>query len=628
MSVALVALVVLVLCAAGLLAARSHGERPIETALAWGLYAGCLVCVPVLALGWSGALTRPALVTSTLLVCVTLSAVAVADGPRMRFAQAWTRLRAVARLPAEVVAVSLRERSAIGLFAVPTALLCLWTLVLAYLAPSSSWDGLWYHDAIVGFAVQHQGFAWIDLPPRLGMINGYPKSGELPSLWVAVLSGRALIEAPSSLFGPLLVGATYLLLRHLAITRWTAVGCALLLFLLPGIALQMRSTHVDLTFIALLAAGLAFLARPQLRGRDVMCAALGIGLAAGVKVSGAILALPLLVLLGLRLWLTDPRRGPLFAVAALLVVATLAGPYYLRTHGYTESPVWPAELHIPLLDMRFDGPIRFPDVPVDMRSLRKHVSLWPKEGTQFHDTRDNGYGNALPFMLPLAALGLFLALRASSRPGHARAQRCLATALAVGLTATFAASPAWWWARLNLHGVLGIILLVSMALDVLPRIVREAVLVVAVSVSFIALADSRPGFGVAANDALALWRMSAAERAAYPLMRRMPSVEVAKLRERELGPGAVVTLMDPFTLPGPLWSERYDNVVQYLPWKGTKDYLAQLSRLDARWATVEKGSPQHRALAARPEAFQRVGTINPGHLAYRRVEAPRADGSE
>src|SRR5260221_10003140 len=87
------------------------------------------------------------------------------------------------RLPLEAVQVTWRERSPalIGTLAVP--LLCAWTFYLSYLAASSSWDGLWYHEPMVAWALRHHGFALVDVPTSMEWVNGYPRLAENMMLW-------------------------------------------------------------------------------------------------------------------------------------------------------------------------------------------------------------------------------------------------------------------------------------------------------------------------------------------------------------------------------------------------------------------------------------------------------------
>ena len=276
----------IVATAAWLLAVRGYGERPAEAVVAFGFYVVGLVCVPILALGWANGLTRVSLFIAASGLATGIVVVALWGSARARLGEAGSVLRALVRLPIDALVQGLRSFSLAGVALLACGAIVVWTVVLTWLAPASGWDGIWYHDPIVGFAIQRHGFAWVEMPGKLELVNGYPKTSEMLSLWFAIFTGRTLLEVPNSLLAPLLIGSVYLLLRHLEVRRDGSLAFSLLFFLLPGVVLQLRSTYVDATFISVFAGSLCFLLRPQLRARDALTAILGIGLWTGMKTTG------------------------------------------------------------------------------------------------------------------------------------------------------------------------------------------------------------------------------------------------------------------------------------------------------------------------------------------------------
>src|SRR5690606_29014597 len=131
---------------------------------------------------------------------------------------------------------------------------------LAYLAPSSAWDGVMYHEPMVGFALQNQGFAPVDLGAANRMltpVDGYPRLMENLMVFLVVAWDRRLIDLVPSLIYPLTLIATYVLMRRFVPNRLAALGFAGAYCLIPGIALQLRSTYVDLGFATFVPAALA-----------------------------------------------------------------------------------------------------------------------------------------------------------------------------------------------------------------------------------------------------------------------------------------------------------------------------------------------------------------------------------
>lgn len=74
------------------------------------------------------------------------------------------------------------------------ALLVVVSALLTALAPSESWDGFFYHEPIVGFALQNQGFRMVSLPPSVVVqgVNGYPRLCAAFALWFVVFTDKTL----------------------------------------------------------------------------------------------------------------------------------------------------------------------------------------------------------------------------------------------------------------------------------------------------------------------------------------------------------------------------------------------------------------------------------------------------
>lgn len=174
----------LVFAAAWLFVAKAYGERSSEAIVAAGLYSIGLIVLPLLALGWCGLLSVVSL-AGLELVLIALTVIVPWGSLSLRYAAARACAVDVLRLPTRLFAAGGWLRGASGVFLIPALLICAWTLFLSYLAPPSGWDGLWYHDPIVGFAI---GVYWF-------VARGGGKLIEASGAALRVCSGIACLPA-------------------------------------------------------------------------------------------------------------------------------------------------------------------------------------------------------------------------------------------------------------------------------------------------------------------------------------------------------------------------------------------------------------------------------------------------
>jgi hypothetical protein len=610
----------LLLAAALGLALRLGWSGRAELGLATGLLGAGLVVVPLQLLGWLGWL-RPIPVAAAALA-LGGGILAATTGDRARARELLRAAGALARLPGDAGLELLRSRSfaLVGLAAVSGILP--YTALVSYLAPDGSWDGLWYHQSIVGFALQNGGFALVDVPPSLEMVNGYPRCAELLSLWLVLFWDRRLVELVPTLAAPLFLLALYLLARRFA-PRRIAVGLACALLLTPGAILQLCSTYNDLTAAAFFLAALHFGTRPQgLRGRDAAMAGLALGLLAGTKGTGVVWA-PLLAVapfgrIGWRL-LRERSRGASSKIASelapglaagLLLAVAIPGPVYLRNWVVHRNPVWPVDVEVLPLGLHWPGPNR--EALHQGRGWRETLaSLYeaPHPGLDFHDERNNSYGLGLPWLLlPLWLAALPAAIGTALRGSRERRDRALQALLLVAPCAVaLALSPALWWCRFNLPAVAGASVLLAWAFGGRWARFGEGALGATVVSALLLLGWASPAWDTPLPRVLELLRMDTAARAVEGVVSFSIEPRVARARERELGPGDVVALDEPIGLPAALWNERFSNRLVYLPAGDGRGYLDRLDAAGAKWAATVVGGPGWRALRAEPLRWRELG---------------------
>ncbi|MCB9659779.1 MAG: hypothetical protein H6726_19175 [Sandaracinaceae bacterium] len=606
-----------------LLARRFYTESRAEAWLAGAAIWLIGILAPIHALGWLGQLTPGALgVVSVVLSSATL-ALALRASSASPGVPARRALWELAALPRDAFVEAWRTSPLIALGLAAVVAVCAFTAVFAYLAPSCSWDGVWYHESIVGFAIQEHGFAWVDVPPGLEYVNGYPKSSELLSLWSAIFSGRRTIEAVQSVMALVLLLGVYGLAQRFTSKKVHALGFAAVLVLTPAVALQLRSTLTDVCFVAMFTVALYFVTRPELRLVDLCLGCVAAGLLGSMK-GTAIAITPLLLALAAARSVGVARRagrgrtiGALFV--SMVVGCALSLPGYARNWQRTGNPLWPVEIEVAALDLAFVGPASLEMV----RPTAESEIFAPPCGRQLRDTRDNGYGNVLPFVLPLLVATALLelcvgVLRRRGRLGPQHQQLVWFTLVTIP---SFVVSPAgWWWARLNLHVlVVGLLFAAYVVGREARHALADGVLGALILGALITLFWSLPAWDISWETAERLLSTPPEERDAFPLNQTAPPADVARARERELSEGAVVAYDGSYRFPAMLWNDEFSNRVVYLSDQPTQgDLQSRLAEVDPVWLVARRGGAWDRALAAIPGTWELVGAMDPRTNAYRR----------
>lgn len=608
-------------------AAWGFARRPTDQALATGVLAFAFAALPTHVLGWANALTRASLVITTVALCTgAIGASFASSRGRQALAEA---SRSLGLLLTEAIRLPWRVRSVALLGPLAVVLLSAWTALLAYYAPSSGWDGLMYHEPMVGFALQNEGFAWVGLEATnafLGQVDGFPRITENVMLFLVVLWDRRIIDLVPSLLLPVLFVASYALFRRFVLSRLTALGFASGMVLIPGIVLQLRSTYVDVTFLTFATAAAAFLVKRTLRPADVWMAGLSLGLMGASKVTG-LLVTPLLGAFGLVLIVLEARRrAKLFAhlAGAFLLVLAIAAPTFVRNWTHAQNLVWPSRMKVEALGIEWEGPLSITDMNVSSKEALTWLFGPPIPDRQYHDTKDNGYGNVPPFLiLPLAIFGLGLALVRAFR-GPDRRSALVLLGLAVPLLATFVISPARHWARLNLHVVLAVWTLATYAAGTRGnRLLAEGFSGALIVGGLLTLVHSKPAWDVDLERFARLCSLPAVERAvSRDGIYTLPPDTTARARERELKDGDLVVFTSvPFA--GLLWNERFSNRIEWIDPRTHRGsaWLEEAERRGAKWAVVDHRSPL-LLLLRQSSAWEEIGPADgsdrPGY-AFRRV---------
>jgi hypothetical protein len=624
--IALLSLTTLALAGATALASRFHRESRSERALAGIVLALFVVHGSAHALGWMEHLTPVTLGALATLVSACMYAAGIAGDPRGP-ARALDALIDLARLPIEAVTVTARERSPafVGVIAVP--MLCAWSLYLSYLAPSSSWDGLWYHEPMVAWALTHHGFALVDVPTGLEWVNGYPRFAENLMLWSTAFWDRRLIDAVPSVLGLEAWLAVYVLARRVTESRSVALGAASVLVTIPAAVLQMRSTYIDLIVAAAFLPALHFATRSSggklpFRRSDAWMTGIALGIYGSSK-SNAPLFVAVLLLAALAATIGACRRERsirvfLHALGALALMLALVAPTYVRNWDVHHNPVWPLRLHVERLGIDFVGPSDFGNMQTSFEGNLGEMYGAPTPGQDYHDTRHHAYGYGLTFIgIPLFVVAFALAIVRwlGGVVAGDRERRALYGSMLAAFWLTLPiqlASPSHHWGRYSLPFPAVCLVIVAGVLA-RGRNVRaiDAAMGAMLVLNLIVLAWADPGWSVSLDEIAELRALDDADRPHVRIGPQLYEPEFTRLRDETLGPRDTVAFSDDMAFISNLWTERMDNQVVYIPFHGRDDFLARVRAVSPTWIAVRPSGVASAALSDATSGYHRVMLAHP-----------------
>ena len=222
--------------------------------------------------------------------------------------------------------------AALALVGLPTLLLCF--------APTTAQDALVYHLAVPARYVAAGGFCYI---PE-SFFAQFPQNVDLLFTFALLLDGETLAQLFHWFFAVAATCAVASLSRTLypRAEGWTAAAC---FATIPTAALIASWAYVDLgvVFFTLLSTGAAV--RWWRRGRrlEIVLACLFAGVAAGAKYTAGLQGLLVVGVVLIRGRMRREQYLPAVgqAVAAALLVAIVAGPWWLKNAYYTGNPLFP-----------------------------------------------------------------------------------------------------------------------------------------------------------------------------------------------------------------------------------------------------------------------------------------------
>ncbi|ATB33181.1 hypothetical protein [Melittangium boletus] len=596
--------------ASWLVAAALYPERGVlHRLIALLLVAPALLLIPIQALGLVGLL-RPMWLGLLAPVGFAIAAGAawrVLGGER-------TRLLARADLgaPARLVREALSEREPAVLTCVLTVGVWLFAVLLVWIYKSWTWDPVWYHVPITGYAIQTGSLDWIDT--SVPWTQSHPKNIELLALWNCIFPSDNRLDDSSQLpFAVLGAAVTAAWAREVGARPAFAAGVGAAWVLLPPMFLQMWSTHVDLACGAFLSAAVFFL-RERPNARDRWMSLLAFGLYTGTKMTGAFHLLMLGPWIALRgVWELRNAHGGRWRIAAnqaLSVLALMAvGSFkYFQNLWKTGNPLWAFKVKVPLLGTELPGlfdpaqfygsrpgesPLFFGSPGAVLQLLR---SWYVEPPVYWPDVRTGGFGPLFAYLLVPCLVWLVLELW---RPRHWKHHLPV---LALALAALTVQSA--WWPRF----VMGVATAGLVALGSVQGRLGRALPRLGLSLLFLGLTGVTFWRGASAQvreRELFMYpkhfeetlRSDPSRRAALQVVNWLWPTEWNLRKEQELRAGDVVAYDQSVNFLGEFFTRDYRTRVEYVPSNGDLGaYLARIDALKPRWVGVEGGSQAEWAL--------------------------------
>ncbi len=571
-----------------------------ERVVAVALLANALVVAPIFALGCANVLTRTTL--GVAIVLLTVVAALLAD-KQTRAAESVAS--DLVRAPLSVFRAAFAENAPVALVGLAAAGYALFSIYAAFWAPTwRSFDSLWYHEPIVGFAIQNRGFAWVALPPELEIVNANPRASELLQVFFALYGGRRFVELPAS-FAFIGAGfAVYALLGRFSARASLRLGFTSAILLVPAFFLQLGTTYIDTHVYGLLVAAWLFTTAKQVTRAHLLLVTLAVALAMGAK---ATMYLPggLTMLAaaarhvrggldeaahvpeagpgGRRdLWRAIGRAGAAIAGSGAIAANTLA-----RNWVHYRNPVFPIPLSVPALGIEWTGlgkPFEdeavlesFEDVwrtalasPIGDGRYNYRFYVLPHTAREAASAFNYGYAVAyvlVPFgCVALLYLGLRFVLSPALPLGRERLRA--STSLLVLFVVCLAHFETLHYLHLaRYHGILLTLLAAAIvaAVESLSKPKWGAALAgAACLLALVSLHLQQPRCFLLPRDLEAMQEAPYPDREVTPEFGAPTTLEGGLYRARDFGEGSIVAYTDGLQAIAPLWNDAYSNQVVYV----------------------------------------------------------------
>jgi len=557
----------------------TRGDRILSVAL----LANVGAVAPVYALGLASRLTRMSLLWAVVMIAAVTLAAMYPLGPAI-LGVSRDVLLAVPR----TFRAATKENAPVALVGAMLVGYVLWSHEAAYWAPTwRSFDSLWYHEPIVGFTIQNRGFAWVDVPHELDVVNANPRASEMLQTFFALFGGRRLVELPASITFAGAGVAHYALFGRVTQRADLRLGFSTAVLLVPAFFIQIGSTYIDVHVWGLVVTGLYFATAPKVRPAELFLTALALALATGGKATTYVPSAIVFVLAAGRhverrkLLGSLGRVGLAGGVAGLLVAFTMA-----RNWAHFRNPFFPVPITSSALGIAWPG---LGNPFEDAEVAEPFLDTWRRAATgPFGDGRYNypyfvlphtareaasaynyGYVTAYLFVpFGFAAL-LYLGFRTVAIPmlGLRRDHRPrLGIALTLALMGACHTATLHYLHLARYQGVLFTLLATAIvcAGELLEAPKWSASLAgAACALGVATLAIQEPRVYLVPSDLEDMKLVPYPERETTPKFGAPTTREGGLYRAQRFLPGTTVAFVDNVQSIGPLWNDKYSNRVVY-----------------------------------------------------------------
>jgi hypothetical protein len=652
-------LTLLSVLAAAAVVVRMELSRRGERFVAWAMLWNGMIIAPIYVLGFTSLLYRAVLAGVSLVFLLAVIAACRIGTTSIELRNEIIELvLELISLPRDAIRECLRKGNLLVAGAVFFAIaLSIWTAIQSwYVSSWGQWDALWYHEPMIGWAIQNHGFDVVPLPMSAQKTNGYPRLVEMTQLWWVIFTDRRLIEIMNSVFSPVLAVATYMLCRRYTRDKVAAMGFGVCILCSPVVSNLMQTTYVDTQYAAFVVAATYFATRMPLRMRDALLTSLCLTLAIGSK-SMALVSVPVIGLVALwRLGLAHgrTRRRDLAIVVAtgVVLIGLMFSATYVKNYLAFKNPLWPdVKVDVDRFGIHWPGAVPLfgpgeklnqgfgvPPLPFESLVTDLYAIPYSKSGSYYYQLFDYGFYFAY-VLVPLSAFAIVFAfayllharlwplwMRIRGRPAPEPPRRDSLVATRDMLMIAFVGvvmwwtSPALWGARYNI-AAMSIMMVVCAWLGGRRRFTRlgHGTATFAAVGSVIMCSWTVPRWYWYPHELVKLARVSYPEREFTAAARFAPGLhltrgssvtkDVGMARERELGPGHIILFNDNYgNYPAHFWNNTYSNKAIWVP--STTNMLEEAERLHATWIFLANGDPLAPSLRAAGSGWLEIGTMN------------------
>ncbi len=563
---------------------RLELESRSERLVAVALFANVFAVLPIYILGSFHSLTRAAL-------GVVLAALAMAGLVASR--ARWGALRALlvelTKTPVVVLRDTVRDSAPIGIIALGVTGYALFGLIAAFYAPTwRSFDALWYHEPIVGFAIQNKGFSWVNLPVELHVVNANPRASEMLQVFFALYGGRRLVDL-ASVFAFMGFGiGLHALLGRFTSSAAMRFGFTVTVLLIPGFFLQLGTTYVDVHVTALLVVAWFYSTGPVVTRKHLVLVALALMLSLGAKATAYLPGVLTALVAGTRYTLRERRlRAAIEPLVMLAVSVSLSLVTFTRNALHFRNPFYPIPVEISRFGIDWPGigrPFADKSVNEPMLDVWK-TALGPPGGdglhvfpffvlphTQREAASAYNYGYAAAWVLvpfgcaAIAYLGIRWALaRLHRSPLTAEGQVNLG--LLLGSIGVIHVMALHYLHLVRYHGIIMVLLVVGIVLAAEVLEVPRWGLALAgggVFLSLTTLSLQEPRCFLLPHDIASMRNVGYPDRETTPQFGSPSTLQGGRFRAREFKKDTVVAFTDNLQQIAPLWNDDYSNKVAYV----------------------------------------------------------------